>query len=595
LAGGVIVIPLRLLGIALLIATGLVLLWWTWGKLGDARIDFPKELDVSWRITRGEAIYRDVDYLYGPLSPWINAGWFKLFGASIRTLVVCNAAILGIITTLLYAILRRFASEAATVMGCLSFLLLFGFGNFVGFSNYNYLTPYAHGLTHGMALLLAGLWAQLRWVDAMRARWLIVTGAVMGLCVLTKPEIAFSAVITYPACIMLAPAPLRHRLKSLCILACAGVLSFMLVFCMMLLNTPLPDAVRGTFGSYVHALDPQITQTKFYRFGLGTEHPLRSLSKVFVWCSYYARFLVPAALVGLLLARARRGLLRWSCVAGAGGICFAVIWMLRHEIRWEDAFRGLGLILGAILVTLAVTSARARTRTPSRNAALAFGILAATLLAKMVLNIRIFQYGFVLAMPCFLLVLIALVDWAPRLLNRVGADGRVLAGAAMGMLAAVIAIHLRVSAQIMRDKSYQLGSGADTIFAAGEEGRMLQATLEALRGRARAGATLAGLPEAAIFNYLLRLPNSTPFNQLTPISVRVFGEDRVTQAFVNHPPDWIVLVHQDTAVFGPRYLGEHYLQSLGHWIGREYTEDWGAGEPPLRSLHFGVSILRRRE
>ena len=48
------------------------------GTWPDALIDFGRELYVPWQLTLGKVLYRDVQSYYGPLSPYINALWFKL-------------------------------------------------------------------------------------------------------------------------------------------------------------------------------------------------------------------------------------------------------------------------------------------------------------------------------------------------------------------------------------------------------------------------------------------------------------------------------------------------------------------------------------
>jgi hypothetical protein len=53
-------------------------------------------------LSAGKTLYTDVAYFKGPLSPYLNALWFRLFGVSVTTLIVCNLAILGVIVWLFY-------------------------------------------------------------------------------------------------------------------------------------------------------------------------------------------------------------------------------------------------------------------------------------------------------------------------------------------------------------------------------------------------------------------------------------------------------------------------------------------------------------
>ena len=47
-----------------------VLSWRTWP---DILVDFGQELYVPWRLTQGEALYRDIAWVGGPLSQYGNA------------------------------------------------------------------------------------------------------------------------------------------------------------------------------------------------------------------------------------------------------------------------------------------------------------------------------------------------------------------------------------------------------------------------------------------------------------------------------------------------------------------------------------------
>ncbi len=68
------------------------------GKWSDAVIDSGREWIVPDALSRGELLYRDVVYWFGPFTPYWHALFFRLGGSSFRTLVlagiVSSAAIL---------------------------------------------------------------------------------------------------------------------------------------------------------------------------------------------------------------------------------------------------------------------------------------------------------------------------------------------------------------------------------------------------------------------------------------------------------------------------------------------------------------------
>src|ERR1700719_2830974 len=79
----------------------------SWRRWSDPLIDFGRELYLPWRIAGGAVLFRDVDDIYGPLSQYVNAGLFALFGPGLMHLVVANLLVFAAIVTTLYLLLRR--------------------------------------------------------------------------------------------------------------------------------------------------------------------------------------------------------------------------------------------------------------------------------------------------------------------------------------------------------------------------------------------------------------------------------------------------------------------------------------------------------
>src|SRR5262245_36105510 len=120
------------------------MLAWTWGTWPDPIVDFGGELYVPWRLAEGDVLYRDVAYFTGPLSPYLNAAVFKVFGTSLLALVLANLLVLAGIAFLLHRILARIAGELAAGAGLVLFLLLFAFAQLEEIGNSNYVCPYSH-------------------------------------------------------------------------------------------------------------------------------------------------------------------------------------------------------------------------------------------------------------------------------------------------------------------------------------------------------------------------------------------------------------------------------------------------------------------
>ena len=90
------------------------------GKWSDALIDSGREWIVPDALSRGELLYRDVVYWFGPFTPYWHALFFRLAGSSFGTLVVAgivsSAAILACLRWALLRITDRRQANAWTAV-----------------------------------------------------------------------------------------------------------------------------------------------------------------------------------------------------------------------------------------------------------------------------------------------------------------------------------------------------------------------------------------------------------------------------------------------------------------------------------------------
>ena len=304
-----------------------------------------------------------------------------------------------------------------------------------------------------------------------------------------------------------------------------------------------------------------------------------------------AGVLAPAALLAF------RGPLQsrpWA-PAAAGAAVFVALAPFLGDIPWLQVARPLPLfgLFGVVYALRRVTRGADPVRAGLQLVLLGFALAA---LAKIFLLARIYQYGFVLAMPATLLLVVALVAWIPGEITRRGGDGRLFRGAAQGLLAAAVAGHLLVMSPFLDAKSARLGAGGDAIRVSPGVARAMARTLATLREDPAPAAPLAVLPEGVMLNYLLRRPTPTPHFSFNPFELRVYGEQEILDGFRSTPPSSVVLIHHDTSEHGARFLGLDYGQSLLAWIRERYRIALQLGDPPLQpGTRFGVAVLRAPE
>lgn len=558
-----------------------VLARWTWLTWPDVLVDFGRELYVAWRLAEGDRLYVDVAYLNGPLSPYWNALVFRAAGTSIHALFAANGLVLVLaaagITTLIARVAGWFAATAAGLL----FLALFAFGQLVGPGGYNYLAPYSHELTHGTLLWLGAAATATAHARRPRAVTAAGLGVLVGLAALTKPEIALATAAAASA----GFAAQTPRARALGIAACAAALPVTLTW------------VGLGHRPWTSALGSGVSVLPFYRSSLGIEDLGASLARIGLWTLAYG--LCFGALAAIAL-RLRSGSRRSQAVRGAlaFGASAVALGAAAPYIAWSGAISPLPFAL-IVWVALAWRSLGAAGNDEARARAallLAFGLAALALLLKMVLNARIFHYGFVLAVPGMTLAVAALLRFIPDAITRRRGSGSLFAAGACGLLLAFAGAHLWMMKGHVNAKRFEVGRGADRFFADPLRGRAVAETLAQLKRRLRPGERFAVLPEGAIFHYWVRRASPSPHVNYMPPELLIFGENAMRESLERRLPELILLVHKDTSEYGTRFFAADYARSFAPLIRERYVPIGGVGDTPFeRGSRFGIQLLRLRE
>jgi hypothetical protein len=587
----------RWVGPAVVAVASVAMLAWTWRTWPDVLIDFGKELYIPWQLARGQVLYRDVAYFLGPLSPYINALFFRLFGASLSTLVVANLVVLAAITALLYRLLAVVANRIAATAACLVFVFVFAYGQLIGIGNFNYVCPYVHEVTHGLLLSLLCI-AAIAAYGRRGGAWLTaLAGLALGAVFLTRAEMfaaaAAGATVGLGGACWLRGGGARRRALDVAAFVGATCVPPLLSTALLSLSLPVSDAVRGTLGSWPDTLSGEVARVQFFRIGMGLDDLAGNTRALLLWTGAYTAVFLPVAVVALLPKPPARTKTFVSVAAFVAAV--AALSVAASRISWLDAPRPLPVIMLICLVAVLIRFIRSRHdfgQAQRALLALVLIVFALVLLGKMLLLARVHHYGFVLGMPAALILVVALVAWLPQWITRRGGAGGVFRAAAIGVLLVFVAACLNMNRTRLAAKTYRVGSGADA-FWADARGAYVRDTLAEIGRRLRPPQTLAVLPEGAMINFLSRRDNPTPYVNFMPTEFVVFGEQRIIAAFEHSPPDYILLVHKETPEFGARFFGRDYAQRFRAWIDAHYTPIGLLGAPPLVDERFGVMLLQR--
>jgi hypothetical protein len=575
----------------LLTATLAAILAWSWAKWPDVVIDFGRELYVPWRLSEGDVLYRDIAYFNGPLSPYWNALWFKMFGVSVWTLVVVNSVLLAALLVLVYRLIDAIADRGAAVLACLTLLLVFAAGHYDWCGNFNWICPYSHEVTHGIGLSLLSLYllhrhyATRHWLPAASS------GLIVGLVFLTKAEIFLALAI---ACFLAWGAmfklqkPVARVAVHLAVFAVAAFVAPATAFVLLRMALPSNQAISATLGSWPHV--SVLIGNPYYRALRGTDALGLNLSIVLLASAAYLLAIGVLIWLSLVLRQHRRSN-AWS--AGIIFLAALLITFLIASSLWTELLRPWPLFALALVLGAAQQIWRSDEATFDRRRLvlrLALGVFSLCLLARIVLRTRVLHYGFGLAMPATILLVAAAWTWIPARIAAWGGDAKVYRAALLAFWLGAVAQFAALSDHWYRAKTYSMGTGGDQ-FLADDRAPYLAAAMDAIAKEAKVRDTLAVLPEGVMLNYLLRMPNPTPYINFIPPEMLMFGEGPMLAALSAHPPDWIVLTQRDTAEFGARVFGFDYGQQILRWVEDHYEVAAQFESPPPV---YAVMVVRRK-
>jgi hypothetical protein len=577
-----------------LAAIGGGLCFWLWGRTGEILIDFGNELYIPWQLSTGQVLYRDVQCVYGPLSVNFNAFMMRLLGPGLPTILFTNLLVLVAVVVLLYPLLRAISGTWTAFVATSFFLVVFALSSPIPMANYNFLTPYTHSITHGFLLCIATIWC----VDRFYRRgsiWAVIGGGFLtGAAFLTKPEMALACAATFGLGVAGAMWTRRDRRTAKVVAAAlasasAPVLNAWIVYSMWM---PAFAALRAISGGWQYLNKPFVSATPFYSSQLGTDYFGDSLLRLVIYGGLYAGFGFFLWLVGCLGAIAAGGRRSVAMILGllvAVGVCWNIRYIGdRCESFWPDAARGFPLFAVAAIIATGVQLIRRRAA-DGRRAVLQWtlSVLSLALLLKIFFNVRVYHYGFVLAAPCGLLAVIALLDWFPSSMRLRGTSALIARLGAMGLLAAVMIEHILLTHRTLAEHSI----GIPLVFGgtAYAEPASVNAAVAIQWLRAHNG-TVAVLPDAAGINYAAGRTNSTRYIVVLPMVLAMYGEQNVLRDFQRNAPDFILIMSFDERAFGPRFLGVDYGVELFQWIQKNYRSiGIFEGERPIQLCrHIGT-------
>ncbi len=160
----------------------------SWQRWTQPIIDHGREMNLPARILAGEQLYTDVQFLYGPFTPYFNALLYRVFGIHLSTLHTSGAICAFLILLMIYWLARQLMGvwESALTAGVVIVICALK-------STANYIQPYSYAALYGLVFALCSLVSTVRYLQLCRSRWMFLAGVCAGLALISKQELAAAA------------------------------------------------------------------------------------------------------------------------------------------------------------------------------------------------------------------------------------------------------------------------------------------------------------------------------------------------------------------------------------------------------------------
>lgn len=569
----------------------LLMLAVSWRRWSSVIADSGRESDLPLRLLNGEWLYRDVHYLYPPLSPYFNALLYRVFGAHLSVLQVSGMLGSLLLVWLCARIARRLLppkESALAVCGVIVWCVFKPAGNLI--------SPYAYAALHALLLALAALWLTLRYAESRRSRELIGAGLCIGLAAITKQEFALAAALTLVATLLhLHRANWRSLTRGLLLAALPALAIAAPVYAWLFQRIGWPTLVEDCHLFFTH-LPASLVYYNRQRTGLA--HPLASLWQMLgaaaVWgaasglvCWWSARRNSPAfAMRALLLC---------------GGCLLAALLMgFTSAGQWDGSpLRALPLLLLALLVS---EWRRGPAADPARFIVAVYSL---AVLARVALRVPSGgAFGSFFLPTSLLLIYFLLTQTLPQALQKWTQDapaaatartiGRGLFVAAWLVTAVVFGIRYR------KNNSYEINTPRGTLYTTQQIGPVYRAALEFIAAHTQPGETLAVLPEGSDLTFLSGRRMPLRHQILIPGFLSERDETAAIELLARQQVRYVLIVNRPMREFGAVAFGRDFYQRLGGWIETHYRVATvfgagGRGDAPVGDAEFFIKVLERRE
>jgi hypothetical protein len=583
------------LGLIVLFAVVSAISWETWA---NPVIDGGREMNAPLRLLRGETLYSQVYYLYGPVAPFFNAFLYRLFGVHLNVLYAAGLAGSLMLILMVFYLARGFMSAYEAMLAS-SAVVLFSVFKQGG----NLIFPYSYAALYGTLLATLALIAQIRHVRSHRAISLFAAGAISGLALCCKFEFGFASIASLIALLLSAPREQRARFA---LIALGSLAIFpLLIYGLLFAKIPAAFILKDTFilPGYIPA-----ELVYFNRMKLGLNHPGQTLRELLNATAVLGGCGSAALLAGIRMtgesiayAGANPRLRRiWWVTFSCWG--FMLVHLLLFGTHWDlNPLRALPVLFLGLIWSCFRTPDCSEEMKASKRLLLVISVYSLAALARVIIRIPAGgAYGAgLLPVPLLLFVFVTTTGLAA--FSTSAAAGRHTRRAVALLLTISLATVLGVISFRQKDYfDYWLHTSRGELRLRPPLGMAMNQALDFIAQNSSPGEYILGLPEGSSLNFLADRPAPLRYEIITPGFLTEAAELESIRKIQEKNVKFVLLFNRPTSEFGPKILGQDYCRTLMGWIGAHYKLAAVFGkralpEPQIGDTDFFIKCYARND
>jgi hypothetical protein len=560
----------------------------SWQRWADPVVDIGREMNQPLRLLNGESLYSDIRHIYGPLTPWLHAGLYRLFGPSLNILyvdgIVCAVIVMMVVFWLARQIMGPAASGAAT-LHVMSLCVFKPAGNYILPYSYNSL----HGATLGLitvAMLVTTVKRMSKPAASSRSNVIAFAGAgvVAGLATLAKTEMGLAAITAGVASAVVAAYPNARRAFWLAVAFCAPVAVLtLIVYALIAARVGWPVLLSDSWLLFYN-IPPELTF--FNKQISGLANPARSIERMLIAT---VKVVTLGAIIAVISTVAARPKPRFRSLTAAQ----APASLLSSPRRLLAVSLGLLVVMGITIALdrdkgpylampflligyLAMLTKSLRRQGPTTEfptkILFIFTVFALASLARMILHVRSggAYASYVLPMSIVIFTYLWVGPFAGSFEDARAANvARTIAVSLIALSAVINSVVLAYRYQTRN--TVPISAARGTLIAEPDMGQAFNEALEYITRLTDRDDAVAVIPEGTAIDFLSERRNPLREEIITPGYLDARGEERAIGQLRDAGTALILIPNRPTREFGPAVFGRDYCRRLMQWIEANYS------------------------